>query len=157
MTSITFQAGSLEALSGTLEENLRYVAERLRVKLSARGDEVSLDGDEAAVALAGNFAAGAGSPPVHWRPYSQGLPSYAMVVAVASQPPGGDVVYAGTYEPPGLWRSADRGASWTWSGASSRWHTRPTALATASSTWRTWRTTRWAKLSLPCAPAPMPR
>ena len=81
------------------------------------------------VALAGGQAAGAGSPrkvgdhaglgdhagsplPVHWQPYSQGLPSYAMVTAVASQPPGGDIVYAGTYEPPGLWRSADRGSSW---------------------------------------------
>lgn len=57
-------------------------------------------------------AAGVDSPRVNWHPYSQGLPSYAMVMAVASQPPGGDIVYAGAYEPPGLWRSADRGASW---------------------------------------------
>ncbi|HPC82294.1 MAG TPA: PhoH family protein [Thermoanaerobaculaceae bacterium] len=55
MTSLTLPAGSLEALSGTLEENLRYVAERLRVKLSARGDVVVLDGDDGAVALAGTL------------------------------------------------------------------------------------------------------
>ncbi len=55
MTSLTLPAGSLEALSGTLEENLRYVAERLRVKLAARGDVVVLDGEDGAVALAGNL------------------------------------------------------------------------------------------------------
>lgn len=82
------------------------------------------------VALAGSLAAGASSPqisgdparsPAHqaagalavrWQPYNQGLPSYAMVTAVASQPPAGAVIYAGSYEPPGLWRSADRGNSW---------------------------------------------
>lgn len=55
MTSLTLPAGSLESLSGTLEENLRYVADRLHVKLTARGDEVVLDGDEGNVARAGKL------------------------------------------------------------------------------------------------------
>lgn len=55
MTPLTLPAGSLEALSGTLEENLRYLADRLHVKLSARGDEVVLDGDEGNVARAGKL------------------------------------------------------------------------------------------------------
>jgi photosystem II stability/assembly factor-like uncharacterized protein len=47
-----------------------------------------------------------------WESYSHGLPSYALVVSVALQPTDPDVLYAGTYEPPGLWRSDDRGRSW---------------------------------------------
>jgi photosystem II stability/assembly factor-like uncharacterized protein len=49
---------------------------------------------------------------LQWRLYSQGLPTYAMVVTVAVQPSDAAVVYAGTYEPPGLWRSDDQGRSW---------------------------------------------
>ena len=47
-----------------------------------------------------------------WQPYDQGLPTYAMVVTVAVQPTDPSVIYAATYEPPGLWRSDDRGQSW---------------------------------------------
>jgi photosystem II stability/assembly factor-like uncharacterized protein len=47
-----------------------------------------------------------------WQPYSQGLPTYAMVVTLAVQPSDPSLLYAGTYEPPGLWRSDDRGRSW---------------------------------------------
>jgi phosphate starvation-inducible PhoH-like protein len=52
MTTLTISEKNLEVLSGTLEENFRYLAERLGVQLSARGDTVSLDGDPAAVATA---------------------------------------------------------------------------------------------------------
>jgi len=52
MTTITFPERSLELLSGTMEENLRYLAERLGVRLAARGDTVTLDGDADAVARA---------------------------------------------------------------------------------------------------------
>jgi photosystem II stability/assembly factor-like uncharacterized protein len=48
----------------------------------------------------------------HWQAYSEGLPTYAMVVAVAFDPTDPAVIYAGTYEPAGLWRSDDRGRSW---------------------------------------------
>jgi len=52
MTTITFPERSLEVLSGTLEENFRYLADRLGVRLAARGDTVSLDGEAEAVARA---------------------------------------------------------------------------------------------------------
>ncbi len=52
MTTITLPGRDLEALSGTLEENFRYLNERLRVRVAARGDTVSLDGEPEAVALA---------------------------------------------------------------------------------------------------------
>jgi photosystem II stability/assembly factor-like uncharacterized protein len=66
--------------------------------------------------LVPGFTVGAGdsSPMVwHWQPYDQGLPTYGMVLTVAVQPTDAAVVYAGTYEPPGLWRSDDRGRSWS--------------------------------------------
>lgn len=52
MTTITIPERSMEMLSGTLEENFRYLADRLGVRLAARGDTVSLDGDDDAVARA---------------------------------------------------------------------------------------------------------
>jgi photosystem II stability/assembly factor-like uncharacterized protein len=47
-----------------------------------------------------------------WQPHSQGLPTYAMVLTAAVEPTNPAVLYAGTYEPPGLWHSGDRGRSW---------------------------------------------
>ncbi len=52
MTTITLPERDLEILSGTLEENFRYLNERLRVRVAARGDTVSLDGEPEPVALA---------------------------------------------------------------------------------------------------------
>jgi phosphate starvation-inducible PhoH-like protein len=52
MTTITLPERDLEILSGTLEENFRYLNERLRVRVAARGDKVSLEGDAETVALA---------------------------------------------------------------------------------------------------------
>jgi phosphate starvation-inducible protein PhoH and related proteins len=49
LTTITLPERGLEALSGTLEENFRYLAERLGVRLAARGDTVSLEGEPDAV------------------------------------------------------------------------------------------------------------
>lgn len=58
-------------------------------------------------------AAGEKGPPIWgWEPYSEGLPTYAITVAVASQPNDPTVIYVGTYEPPGLWRTDDSGRSW---------------------------------------------
>jgi photosystem II stability/assembly factor-like uncharacterized protein len=48
----------------------------------------------------------------HWEPFSQGLPSYALTLAVAADPSQPGVLYAGTYHPPGLWRSDDDGETW---------------------------------------------
>jgi len=47
-----------------------------------------------------------------WEPFSQGLPSYAFTLAVAADPARPGVLYAGTYHPPGLWRSDDEGEDW---------------------------------------------
>jgi len=52
VTTITLPGRGLEVLSGTMEENFRYLAARLGVQLSARGDSVTLDGEAAAVELA---------------------------------------------------------------------------------------------------------
>ncbi len=52
MTTLTLADNNLEVLSGTMEENFRYLAERLGIRVSARGDTVSLDGDADAVATA---------------------------------------------------------------------------------------------------------
>ncbi len=63
--------------------------------------------------LAGSHDADAGGPAGwHWQPYSDGLPAYALVVTVAVQPGEPSAIYAGSYEPPGVWRSADGGQSW---------------------------------------------
>jgi photosystem II stability/assembly factor-like uncharacterized protein len=47
-----------------------------------------------------------------WEPFSQGLPSYALTLTVAADPSQPRVLYAGTYHPPGLWRSDDDGETW---------------------------------------------
>ncbi|MFB0535213.1 MAG: WD40/YVTN/BNR-like repeat-containing protein, partial [Anaerolineae bacterium] len=47
-----------------------------------------------------------------WEPFSQGLPSHALTLAVAADPSQPGVLYAGTYHPPGLWRSDDDGQTW---------------------------------------------
>lgn len=47
-----------------------------------------------------------------WEPLSQGLPSYALTLAVAADPSQPGVLYAGTYHPPGLWRSDNDGETW---------------------------------------------
>jgi phosphate starvation-inducible PhoH-like protein len=55
MTTITLPERDLEVLSGTLEENFRYLNERLRVRVAARGNTVSLEGEPETVALAGKL------------------------------------------------------------------------------------------------------
>jgi phosphate starvation-inducible PhoH-like protein len=52
MTRLTFPERDLELLSGTLEENFRYLTERLHVKVAARGDTVTLEGEAEGVAVA---------------------------------------------------------------------------------------------------------
>ena len=55
MTVLTLPERNLEILAGTLDENFRYLGERLRVRLTARGDTVSVDGDPEAVELTGKL------------------------------------------------------------------------------------------------------
>jgi photosystem II stability/assembly factor-like uncharacterized protein len=55
---------------------------------------------------------GPGGNSSRWEPFSQGLPSYALTLAVAADPAQSGVLYAGTYHPPGLWCSDDDGENW---------------------------------------------
>ncbi len=50
--------------------------------------------------------------PSRWELFNQGLPSYALTLTVAADPFQPGVLYAGTYQPPGLWRSDDDGETW---------------------------------------------
>lgn len=52
MTTVELPEGALDALAGTLEENFRYLSERLRLHLSARGSSVALEGENGSVQLA---------------------------------------------------------------------------------------------------------
>jgi phosphate starvation-inducible PhoH-like protein len=46
MQQLTLSEGNLESLFGTRDENLRYLEQRLGVKVSARGPEVQVSGDD---------------------------------------------------------------------------------------------------------------
>ncbi|MEP0774057.1 MAG: PhoH family protein [Acidobacteriota bacterium] len=52
MTSVTVPEKWRAAIAGSLEENFRYLAERLAIHVTARGDTVSLDGDPRGVGIA---------------------------------------------------------------------------------------------------------
>lgn len=52
MTSVTIPEKWLAAVAGTLEENFRYLSERLAIQVSARGDTLTLDGDPRGVEVA---------------------------------------------------------------------------------------------------------
>ncbi len=52
MTSVTVPEKWRAAIAGNLEENFRYLAERLAIHVTARGDTVSLDGDPRGVGIA---------------------------------------------------------------------------------------------------------
>jgi len=58
MITINLPSQDLELLSGTMEENFRYLQERLGVQISARGDAISLDGEEEAVGAAEKLLSG---------------------------------------------------------------------------------------------------
>jgi len=49
---------------------------------------------------------------VAWQRWDEGLPSFATVLTVIADPMHPGVLYAGTHNPPGLWRSADSGETW---------------------------------------------
>ncbi|MCK5378283.1 MAG: PhoH family protein [Acidobacteria bacterium] len=49
---VSVSQSNVESLFGTKDENLRYLEQRLDLKVSARGNDVSVDGPEGAVAIA---------------------------------------------------------------------------------------------------------
>ncbi len=88
--TMTLPAGGLASLSGTLDENFRYLAERLGVKIQARGDTVALDGDEDAVRRAERVLDGLGKLVASG--YSVGRDEFRTAVRVLEEDPEADLV-----------------------------------------------------------------
>ncbi|MDD5564180.1 MAG: PhoH family protein [Thermoanaerobaculaceae bacterium] len=90
MTTITLPERDLEILSGTLEENFKYLAERLRVRVAARGDTVSLEGEPEAVAAAGKLVEELGKLVASG--YSVGKEEFRTALRVIEEDPETDLV-----------------------------------------------------------------
>ncbi len=90
MTTITLPERDLEILAGTLEENFRYLTERLRVQVAARGDTVSLDGEPEPVALASKLLQELGR--LVATGYSVGKEEFRTALRVLEEDPGVDLV-----------------------------------------------------------------
>lgn len=90
MTTITLPARDLEILSGTLEENFRYLNERLRVQVVARGETVSLEGEPEPVALAGKLLQELGK--LVATGYSVGKEEFRTALRVLEEDPNVDLV-----------------------------------------------------------------
>jgi phosphate starvation-inducible PhoH-like protein len=90
MTTIKFPEKDLEVLSGTLEENFRYLNERLRVKVAARGDTVSLEGEPETEALAGKLLQQLGK--LVATGYSVGKEEFRTALRVLEEDPNADLV-----------------------------------------------------------------
>ncbi len=90
MTTITLPEGTLETLSGTMEENFRYLSERLGLKIAARGDTVSLEGDDEAVALATRLLDDLSR--LVEAGYTLGREDYRTAIRVLEEDPGVDLV-----------------------------------------------------------------
>ncbi|MCJ7441989.1 MAG: PhoH family protein [Thermoanaerobaculaceae bacterium] len=80
----------LEKLSGTLEENFRYLNERLRVRVAARGDTVSLEGEPETVALAGKLLQELGK--LVATGYTVGKEEFRTALRVLEEDPSVDLV-----------------------------------------------------------------
>jgi phosphate starvation-inducible PhoH-like protein len=90
MTTITLPERDLEMLSGTLEENFRYLNERLRVRVAARGDTVSLEGEPETVALAGKLLQELGK--LVATGYTVGKEEFRTALRVLEEDPSVDLV-----------------------------------------------------------------
>jgi phosphate starvation-inducible PhoH-like protein len=90
MTVLTLPERNLEILAGTLDENFRYLGERLRVRLTARGDTVSVDGDPEAVELTGKLLQALGK--LLASGYSVGKEEFRTALRVLEEDPRGDLV-----------------------------------------------------------------
>jgi phosphate starvation-inducible PhoH-like protein len=90
MTTIKFPEKDLEVLSGTLEENFRYLNERLRVRVAARGDTVSLEGEPETEALAGKLLQQLGK--LVATGYAVGKEEFRTALRVLEEDPNVDLV-----------------------------------------------------------------
>jgi phosphate starvation-inducible PhoH-like protein len=90
MTEVSLPERSLEVLSGTMEENFRYLTERLGVQLAARGDTVRLSGPDDAVATARTLLEGLGR--LVATGYRVGKDEFRTAVRVVEEDPATDLV-----------------------------------------------------------------
>ena len=90
MTRITLPERDLEVLAGTLDENFRYLSERLRVRLSARGDTIAVEGDAEAVELTGKLLQALGKLVASG--YSVGKEEFRTALRVLEEDPAVDLV-----------------------------------------------------------------
>ncbi len=90
MTRITLPERDLAVVAGTLDENLRYLEERLRVRLAARGDTVTVDGDPEAVELTGKLLQALGR--LVATGYSVGKEEFRTALRVLEEDPAVDLV-----------------------------------------------------------------
>lgn len=90
MTSLQLPEKSLEVLSGNLEENFRYLAERLGVRVQARGNTVTLAGEEEAVATASRLLQDLGT--LVSRGYAVGREEFRTALRVLEEDPSVDLV-----------------------------------------------------------------
>ncbi len=90
MTSLQLPEKSLEVLSGSLEENFRYLAERLGVRVQARGNTITLAGEEEAVATASRLLQDLGT--LVSRGYAVGREEFRTALRVLEEDPSVDLV-----------------------------------------------------------------
>ncbi|MCX7894471.1 MAG: PhoH family protein [Thermoanaerobaculum sp.] len=90
MTSLQLPEKSLEVLSGNLEENFKYLAERLGIRVQARGDTVFLAGDPQAVATAQRLLEDLGT--LVTRGYAVGREEFRTALRVLEEDPSVDLV-----------------------------------------------------------------
>nr|WP_235208693.1 PhoH family protein [Thermoanaerobaculum aquaticum] len=81
---------SLEVLSGNLEENFRYLGERLGIRVQARGDTVFLAGEPQAVATAERLLSDLGT--LVSRGYAVGREEFRTALRVLEEDPEVDLV-----------------------------------------------------------------
>ncbi|GBC79242.1 PhoH-like protein [bacterium HR09] len=90
MTSVQLPEKSLEVLSGNLEENFRYLGERLGIRVQARGDTVFLAGEPQAVATAERLLSDLGT--LVSRGYAVGREEFRTALRVLEEDPEVDLV-----------------------------------------------------------------
>ena len=90
MIEVSLPERSLELLSGTMEENFRYLSERLGVQLAARGDIVRVSGPDDAVATARTLLEGLGR--LVATGYRVGKDEFRTAVRVVEEDPATDLV-----------------------------------------------------------------
>ncbi|HVN76644.1 MAG TPA: PhoH family protein, partial [Thermoanaerobaculaceae bacterium] len=90
MTKLTLPGRDLEILAGTLDENFRYLGERLRVRLTARGDTVAVDGEPEAVELTGKLLQALGKLVASG--YAVGKEEFRTALRVLEEDPAVDLV-----------------------------------------------------------------